>query len=147
MVSWTVVTRSGDGSFRNGLRAGIRPQELPEARSVSVLSNRASAQRFTMGRLINAITGKKNALVLGKRQDRKVVVPGQPTVTLRSFLAARTSLARLAARVGTVAMRHCYSTPLALGATSTTEATRFGARWCWQARLSRPGYPSGGSRS
>jgi len=102
-----------------------------------------------MGRLINAITGNKNALVLGKRQDRKVVVPGRPTVTLRAFLAARTSLARLAARMGTelVAMRHCHSTPVALGATSTTEATRSRARWCRQGRPSRPGYPSGGSRS
>ena len=102
-----------------------------------------------MGRLISAITGKKNVLVLGKRQDRKVVVTGRPTVTLRSFLAARTSLARLAARLGTelVAMRHCHSTPVALGATSATEATCSRARWRWQARLSRPGYPSGGSRS
>jgi hypothetical protein len=102
-----------------------------------------------MGRLINAITGKKNALVLGKRQDRKVVVTGRPTVTLRSFLAARTSLARLAARLGTaaVAMPHRHWMPLALGATSTTEAMRSRARWFRQARPCRPGYPSGGSRS
>lgn len=102
-----------------------------------------------MGRLIDSITGKKNALVLGKRQDRKVVVTGRPTVTVRSLFAARARLARLAARLGTdlMAMCHCHQAPVALGATSTTGATCSRARWRRQAWLSRPGYPSGGSRS
>ena len=102
-----------------------------------------------MGRLINAITGKNNALVLGKRQDRKAVVTGRPTVTLRTFLAARSGLARLSARVGTclVAMRHRHAMPVALGATCATEPTGSRARWRWQRWLSRPGYPRGGGRS
>ena len=101
-----------------------------------------------MGRLINAITGKKNALVLGSRQDRKVVVTGRPMGKLRTFLHARSSLARLALRLGAelAAMRHRHAVPVTLGATCGTEPSGSHARRRWQG-LSRPRYPLGGGRS
>ena len=101
-----------------------------------------------MGRLINAITGNKNALVLGTRQDRKVVVTGRPTVALRTFFDARSRLARLALRLGAelAAMRHRHAMPVTLGASCAMDPSGSRARRRWEG-LSRPGYPLGGGRS
>jgi len=107
-----------------------------------VLSNRAMAQGFTMGRLINAITGTKNVLVLGHRQERKVVVTGRPTLTLRTLLAARSNLARWALRVGAEWMATCRrrAMPAPVGASCGTKPTRLSA-WRFGQGRSRPGYP------
>ena len=107
-----------------------RPTPLA-ARCVSVLSNRAIAQRFTMGRLIDVVTGKRNgSVVLGKRQDRNVVT-GRPTLALRTLLAARSFLAGLAENAGTrlVALQHCHAAAVTLGATRTMES-KGSARRC-----------------
>jgi len=106
------------------------------------------AQGFTMGRLINAITGTKNVLVLGKRHERKVVVTGRPTDTLRTLFAAWSNLARLALRLGAglAAMRHRHAMPATIGASCAMGPSRSRARRHWQG-LSRPGYPLGGGRS
>lgn len=94
-----------------------------------------------MGRLIDAITGKQNVVVLGKRQDRNVLVAGRPMDTLRARLSARLSRARLVQCVGEAlwALRHAGAKPLTLGATQATEPTGFHARIRLHRRHSRPG--------
>lgn len=101
-----------------------------------------------MGRLINAISGKKDVLVLGKCQDRNVVVAGWPTQTLRTLLSARYLWARLARRscAALEAWRHGRAMPLALGATGATQPRGSVVLTCMRGRRSRPGHPFGRGR-
>ncbi len=98
-----------------------------------------------MRRLIDAVTGKKNVLVLGHRQDRRVVVTGRPMKSLRTLLAARSNLARLALRLGTelLALRHRRAVPVTLGAAGATRPCRLRA-WRFGLCQRGPGYPRGG---
>lgn len=97
-----------------------------------------------MGRLINTITGKKNVLVLGHRQERKVVVTGRPANTLRTLFAARWDLARLALRLGAElsAIYHRRAKPATLHVPCATGPSWSRAWRCWQGQ-SRPGYRPG----
>ena len=99
-----------------------------------------------MGRLNHVVTGSKNgSVIVAKRQDRKVVT-GRPTPTLRTFLIARSVLARLARLLSAshLALRYCHATSAAPSARGAMEQERSGAGMRSRQWLSWPGCPCGG---